>query len=214
MSSPVEIMKKIVIALALIYVIVHTYMTNWQPVLTFISILIISKVFNVLTATAFLAAMLISYISYDLLNMEIMESFESSEDENEEDKKDEKDEKVEVKVKEDTVSKKEVSKEPTPSEEPTPSDVSLDLGETIRDAYAKLTPEQLTSMTNETKELMKTQTQLMKTLEGLTPIVENGMNIIQKFNGKDGEKFGGGSSLGDLINSVKKKLNLQIRTYW
>lgn len=195
MSSPVEIMKKIVIALALIYVIVHTYMTNWQPVLTFISILIISKVFNVLTATAFLAAMLISYISYDLLNMEIMESFESSEDENEED---EKDEKVEVKVKEDTVSKKEVSKEPTPS------DVSLDLGETIRDAYAKLTPEQLTSMTNETKELMKTQTQLMKTLEGLTPIVENGMNIIQKFNGKDGEKFGGGSSLGDLINSVKK----------
>jgi hypothetical protein len=188
-------MKKIVIALALIYVIVHTYMTNWQPVLTFISILIISKVFNVLTATAFLAAMLISYISYDLLNMEIMESFESSEDENEED---EKDEKVEVKVKEDTVSKKEVSKEPTPS------DVSLDLGETIRDAYAKLTPEQLTSMTNETKELMKTQTQLMKTLEGLTPIVENGMNIIQKFNGKDGEKFGGGSSLGDLINSVKK----------
>ena len=129
-----------------------------------------------------------------------MESFESSEDENEEDKKDEK---VEVKVKEDTVSKKEVSKEPTPSEEPTPSDVSLDLGETIRDAYAKLTPEQLTSMTNETKELMKTQTQLMKTLEGLTPIVENGMNIIQKFNGKDGEKFGG-SSLGDLINSVKK----------
>lgn len=194
MSSPVEIMKKIVIALALIYVIVHTYMTNWQPVLTFISILIISKVFNVLTATAFLAAMLISYISYDLLNMEIMESFESSEDENEEDKKDEK---VEVKVKEDTVSKKEVSKEPTPS------DVSLDLGETIRDAYAKLTPEQLTSMTNETKELMKTQTQLMKTLEGLTPIVENGMNIIQKFNGKDGEKFGG-SSLGDLINSVKK----------
>ena len=201
MSSTVEIMKKIVIALALIYVIVHTYMTNWQPVLTFISILIISKVFNVLTATAFLAAMLISYISYDLLNMEIMESFESSEDENEEDKKDEK---VEVKVKEDTVSKKEVSKEPTPSEEPTPSDVSLDLGETIRDAYAKLTPEQLTSMTNETKELMKTQTQLMKTLEGLTPIVENGMNIIQKFNGKDGEKFGGGSSLGDLINSVKK----------
>ena len=194
MSSPVEIMKKIVIALALIYVIVHTYMTNWQPVLTFISILIISKVFNVLTATAFLAAMLISYISYDLLNMEIMESFESSEDENEED---EKDEKVEVKVKEDTVSKKEVSKEPTPS------DVSLDLGETIRDAYAKLTPEQLTNMTNETKELMITQTQLMKTLEGLTPIVENGMNIIQKFNGKDGEKFGG-SSLGDLINSVKK----------
>ena len=45
MSSPVEIMKKIVIALALIYVIVHTYMTNWQPVLTFISILIIVNMF-------------------------------------------------------------------------------------------------------------------------------------------------------------------------
>tara|TARA_Y100000996_G_C22556763_1_gene655745 strand:+ start:1789 stop:2373 length:585 start_codon:yes stop_codon:yes gene_type:complete len=193
MSTPVEIMKKIVIALALIYVIVHTYMTNWQPVLTFISILIISKVFNVLTATAFLAAMLISYISYDLFNMEIMESFESSEDEDEEDEK--VDEKVEVK--EDKVAKTEVSKEPTSG------DVSLDLGETLRDAYAKLTPEQLTSMTNETKELMKTQTQLMKTLEGLTPIVENGMSIIQKFNGKDGEKFGE-SSLVDLIKGVKK----------
>lgn len=192
MSTPVEIMKKIVIALALIYVIVHTYMTNWQPVLTFISILIISKVFNVLTATAFLAAMLISYISYDLFNMEIMESFESSEDEDEE-----VEEKVEEKVKEDKVAKKEVSKEPTSG------DVSLDLGETLRDAYAKLTPEQLTSMTNETKELMKTQTQLMKTLEGLTPIVENGMSIIQKFNGKDGEKFGE-SSLVDLIKGVKK----------
>lgn len=193
MSTPVEIMKKIVIALALIYVIVHTYMTNWQPVLTFISILIISKVFNVLTATAFLAAMLISYISYDLFNMEIMESFESSEDEDEEDEK--VDEKVEVK--EDKVAKTEASKEPTSG------DVSLDLGETLRDAYSKLTPEQLTSMTNETKELMKTQTQLMKTLEGLTPIVENGMSIIQKFNGKDGEKFGD-SSLIDLIKGVKK----------
>lgn len=192
MSTPVEIMKKIVIALALIYVIVHTYMTNWQPVLTFISILIISKVFNVLTATAFLAAMLISYISYDLFNMEIMESFESSEDEDEE-----VEEKVEEKVKEDKVAKKEVSKNSTSG------DVSLDLGETLRDAYSKLTPEQLTSMTNETKELMKTQTQLMKTLEGLTPIVENGMSIIQKFNGKDGEKFGE-SSLVDLIKGVKK----------
>lgn len=190
MSTPVEIMKKIVIALALIYVIVHTYMTNWQPVLTFISILIISKVFNVLTATAFLAAMLISYISYDLFNMEIMESFESSEDE------DEVDDKVDDKVK-DKVAKKEVSKKSTSG------DVSLDLGETLRDAYAKLTPEQLTSMTNETKELMKTQTQLMKTLEGLTPIVENGMSIIQKFNGKDGEKFGD-SSLVDLIKGVKQ----------
>jgi|TARA_B100001094_G_scaffold305886_1_gene336112 hypothetical protein len=190
MSTPVEIMKKIVIALALIYVIVHTYMTNWQPVLTFISILIISKVFNVLTATAFLGAMLISYISYDLFNMEIMESFESSEDE------DEVDDKVDDKVK-DKVAKKEVSKKSTSG------DVSLDLGETLRDAYAKLTPEQLTSMTNETKELMKTQTQLMKTLEGLTPIVENGMSIIQKFNGKDGEKFGD-SSLVDLIKGVKQ----------
>jgi len=195
MSTPVEIMKKIVIALALIYVIVHTYMTNWQPVLTFISILIISKVFNVLTATAFLAAMLISYISYDLFNMEIMESFESAEDEDEVD--DKVDDKVEEKVKEDKVAKKEVSKKSTSG------DVSLDLGETLRDAYAKLTPEQLTSMTNETKELMKTQTQLMKTLEGLTPIVENGMSIIQKFNGKDGEKFGD-SSLVDLIKGVKQ----------
>ena len=151
-------------------------MTKWQPGLKFKSNHKNAKVFNVLTATAFLAAMLISYISYDLFNMEIMESFESSEDEDEDEKVEEK---VEVKVKEDTVSKNEVSKEPTSG------DVSLDLGETLRDAYAKLTPEQLTSMTNETKELMKTQTQLMKTLEGLTPIVENGMSIIQKFNGKD-----------------------------
>ena len=185
MSTPVEIIKKIVIALALIYVTVHTYMKNWQPVLTFILILIISNVLNVDTSIAFLSAMLLAYASYDLINMELMESFESSEDEEEE-----------------KVEEKKVEEKDTPTEE---SGVSLDLSETLRDAYSKLTPEQLTSMTNETKELMKTQTELMKTLEGLTPIVEGGMNIIQKFSGKTGGDLGK-SSIGALINNLSPKV--------
>ena len=187
MSTPVEIIKKIVIVLALIYVTVHTYMNTWQPVLTFILVLILSKVLNIDTSISFLSAMLISYASYDLINMEVVESFESSEDEEEE--------KDEIKVEEKKVEEKKVE------EKVEESGVSLDLGETLRDAYAKLTPEQLTSMTNETKELMKTQTELMKTLEGLTPIVEGGMNIIQKFSGKTG----GNSSIGDLINNLSPK---------
>lgn len=195
MSTPVEIIKKIVIALALIYVIVHTYMNNWQPVLTFILILILSNVLNVDTSIAFLVAMLVAYASYDLINMELMESFESSEDEEEEKDEIKVEEKVEKKV-EEKVEEKDTS--------PEESGVSLDLGETLRDAYGKLTPEQLTSMTNETKELMKTQTELMKTLEGLTPIVEGGMNIIQKFSGKTGGDIGK-SSIGDLINNLSNK---------
>jgi len=194
MSTPVEIIKKIVIALALIYVTVHTYMKNWQPVLTFILILIISNVLNVDTSIAFLSAMLLAYASYDLINMELMESFESSEDEEEE--------KVEEKKVEEKVEEKKVEEKDTPTEE---SGVSLDLSETLRDAYSKLTPEQLTSMTNETKELMKTQTELMKTLEGLTPIVEGGMNIIQKFSGKTGGDLGK-SSIGALINNLSPKV--------
>jgi hypothetical protein len=57
-----------------------------------------------------------------------------------------------------------------------------DIMKTIKSAYENMTPEQIEHMTKDTKELMTSQKQLIETLQTMTPIVKEGMKMMEMFN--------------------------------
>jgi hypothetical protein len=82
----------------------------------------------------------------------------------------------------------------------------IDIGKTIMDTYRSLTPDQVENMTSDTKELMKTQQQLLNTVKDLAPVIGQGKAMLDTFK----DYFGGSKemmqSLKDsgLIGSKKK----------
>ncbi len=60
---------------------------------------------------------------------------------------------------------------------------SIDIGKTFRNAYANLDPDMIQNMTKDTKELVKTQTNLISTLQNLEPVVKQGISLLDKFQG-------------------------------
>lgn len=78
---------------------------------------------------------------------------------------------------------------------PYSSDPHLDAGTTILHAYRKLDPEQVVQMRKDTQELMETQKQLIETLAGLGPQVQQGAELIETFKKTFGGKMlSGGES--------------------
>lgn len=78
---------------------------------------------------------------------------------------------------------------------PYTSDPHLDAGTTILHAYRKLDPEQVVQMRKDTQELMDTQKQLIETLAGLGPQVQQGAELIETFKKTFGGKLlSGGES--------------------
>lgn len=75
---------------------------------------------------------------------------------------------------------------------PHSSDPHLDAGTTILHAYRKLDPEQVVQMRKDTQELMETQKQLIETLAGLGPQVQQGAELIETFK----KTFGGNMLTG------------------
>jgi len=59
----------------------------------------------------------------------------------------------------------------------------VDIGTSFLEAYKNLSPQQIKSMTKDTKQLLGVQKNLMKTIEGLTPIVKEGKNVLDTFKG-------------------------------
>jgi len=66
-------------------------------------------------------------------------------------------------------------------------DFHLDAGTTFLNAYKSLKPDQLASMTKDTQELMQTQRQLMSTLASLKPLIQDGKEMMDMFQGYFGE---------------------------
>jgi len=66
-------------------------------------------------------------------------------------------------------------------------DYHLDAGTTFLNAYKSLKPDQLASMTKDTQELMQTQRQLMSTLASLKPLIQDGKEMMDMFQGYFGE---------------------------
>jgi hypothetical protein len=59
----------------------------------------------------------------------------------------------------------------------------VDIGTSFLEAYKNLSPNQIKSMTKDTKQLLNVQKNLMKTIEGLTPIVKEGKSVLDTFRG-------------------------------
>jgi hypothetical protein len=68
-------------------------------------------------------------------------------------------------------------------EEPEPH---LDKAQTMINAFNGLSPKQVASMREDTKELMETQQQLIQTLSALGPQVQQGAEMIKSFQGMFG----------------------------
>jgi FtsZ-interacting cell division protein ZipA len=67
-----------------------------------------------------------------------------------------------------------------------PGEFHLDAGGTFLAAYKKLEPQQIASMTKDTRELIETQKQLMSTLATLKPLISDGKEMLKTF----GDYFG------------------------
>lgn len=63
------------------------------------------------------------------------------------------------------------------------SEYHLDAGTTFLNAYKSLKPDQVAAMTKDTQELMQTQKQLMSTLHTLKPLIKDGKEMMEMFQG-------------------------------
>lgn len=63
------------------------------------------------------------------------------------------------------------------------SEFHLDAGTTFMNAYKSLKPDQVAAMTKDTQELMQTQKQLMSTLQTLKPLIQDGKEMMNMFQG-------------------------------
>lgn len=59
----------------------------------------------------------------------------------------------------------------------------LDAGTTFLNAYKSLKPDQISAMTKDTQDLMQTQKQLMSTLQTLKPLITDGKQMMDMFQG-------------------------------
>ena len=76
----------------------------------------------------------------------------------------------------------------------------VDAFTTFIETYKSLTPGQIESMTNDTKDLIETQKSLMATVKGLAPIIKEGKDMMKTF----GDYFGPNTA-NDLMTAFKKK---------
>ena len=77
----------------------------------------------------------------------------------------------------------------------------LDAGTTFMNAYKSLKPDEISAMTNDTKELINTQKQLMNTLSTLKPLITDGKQMMDTFQ----NYFGSGDmGLGSLSKIADK----------
>lgn len=91
------------------------------------------------------------------------------------------------------VQEKDAQDKPVESEEPEPH---MDKAQTMINAFNGLSPKQVASMREDTKELMETQQQLIQTLSALGPQVQQGAELIKSFQGMFG---------GNLFDVLKQQ---------
>lgn len=80
--------------------------------------------------------------------------------------------------------------------EPAAKDPHVDLGTTIMHAYRNLSPEAVSGMRKDTKELMELQKELMGTLAEMKPAIEQGAQMLSSFQTFFGGDAGAALGLG------------------
>jgi len=140
-----------------------------QPLLVTTALLLLATIFKQRVVFAFAFALLLNYLTFDVL--------ESFTDESKKESSEESSEKSSEKSKKESSEESKEESNGLPTEEFTPNIV-----ETLKKAYENLTPGQIDHMTKDTKELMTSQKELMETLQSMTPIVREGMKMMEMFN--------------------------------
>lgn len=64
---------------------------------------------------------------------------------------------------------------------------SIDVGATIKKSMNMLTPNQISSMTKDTRDLIETQKSLLQTVKDLAPVVTQGREMLETFKGYFGD---------------------------
>ena len=80
--------------------------------------------------------------------------------------------------------KKEKKDEGTNENDENFSDNFIDYNETMRNNLKNLDVKNIEKMTNETKDLLNTQKELMKTMAEMTPLLKKGMGMVEMFKKK------------------------------
>jgi hypothetical protein len=81
-------------------------------------------------------------------------------------------------------------------------DFHLDAGTTFMNAYKSLKPDQISAMTKDTQDLINTQKQLMSTLHTLKPLISDGKQMMDTFQGYFGSE--GVGNLGAMADKFVK----------
>ena len=174
------------IFLGIVFIILNLYKGNFHLLITSIIIGFFVYVFNKNTSFknryiySILLGIIISFILYNFSNLnkkKLNEGFSSKVDE--EDEEDEKKKKEKV-VKKKTKSKNDDDDDDDDSDDDD-SEPYIDAGSTFLKAYKKLDKKQIEGMTNDTKELIETQKNLMETLKTLGPVVTEGKKVLDTF---------------------------------
>jgi hypothetical protein len=74
----------------------------------------------------------------------------------------------------------------------------LDAGSTLMKAMESFKPEQINSMTDDTKKLLETQKSLMSMLTQMRPVLADGKELLQTFSGMFGNQGGGAGGMFKL----------------
>lgn len=90
-------------------------------------------------------------------------------------------------------------KKETDKKESEEGDLSINVQESFLEAYKSLTPEQISGLNTDTKELINTQQQLLETLKNMGPALKEGQTILNTFK----QYFGSDQDLGGTIETLK-----------
>lgn len=151
-------------------------------------------------AISLLSGVVVGYIAlYTSRNKEGFENEEEGEEEKEEKEAFEEETKTKPKKKRvpppdnrDRAEMFELGKKYKAPKEEDDAEFHLDAGTTFLNAYKSLKPDQVAAMTKDTQDLMTTQKQLMTTLHTLKPLIKDGKDMMEMFQGY----FGAGAPSG------------------
>jgi hypothetical protein len=218
-KSSSEYIQLFITIASIIYLCLHISQSHTKPVLMFITTLfVLYFLFKVPSYIAFFFALLISYFSFDIYFIPQIDNYIKNYQESF--VNDDKDPKPVVIVDpktdndDDESDDKKIHVDSSKSSKTSKSDVdnispgNLNIPQTITDALSKFTPDQIESMATETKDLVNSQQQLVKTLSQLAPIVENGMKLMENFGG---DKKGAPDMLAMFQKMSQKEKNDKLK---
>ena len=183
------ILEITIILLSILVLGAKVYVQDWMSVLAFLFVLILChyvfKTDNYISLG--LAGIIACFVT--LVGKKVSESFENKTENAEENGNlDEEDEDLgeEDVVEEEDVAEEEGEEDVVEEEEGEEEDedsTKIDMKSTIQNALQNFDPKTLENMTNDTKKLIKSQSELMSTIEKMEPVISKGMSLLDQFQG-------------------------------